>query len=72
MGYGIFNRDGEWPPSTPVDGEPVGWHYRASEADCQGGEVYLEELPDGMSEPRWDASEGKPRFRTDEEVDEAP
>jgi hypothetical protein len=53
---------------SPVDGEPIGWHYRASADECEGGEVYVEDIPEGMSEPRWDGE--KPRFRTDEEIAE--
>ena len=71
MGYAIHARDGAWPPNPPADGEPIGWHYRASEEECEGGEVYVEELPQGLSEPRWDASEGKPRIRTEGEMAEA-
>lgn len=68
MGYAIHARDGAWPPHPPQDGEPIGWHYRASPDECEGGEVYLEELPEGLSEPRWDASRGAPRARTEEEL----
>jgi hypothetical protein len=70
MGYAIHARDGAWPPNAPVDGESIAWHYRASQEECEGGEVYVEELPDGLSEPRWDASESKPRFRSEEELAE--
>lgn len=68
MGYAIHARDGQWPPNPPVDGEPIAWHYRASEEECEDGEVYLEDMPEGMSQPRWDAASGEPRFRTDEEI----
>ncbi len=70
MGYAIHARDGQWPPNPPQDGEPIAWHYRASADECEGGEVYFEDIPEGMSEPRWDAPEGKPRPRTDEEIAE--
>ena len=68
MGYAIHARDGQWPPNPPVDGQPIAWHYRASPEECEGGEVYVEDLPDGMSEPRWDGPAGKPRFRTEDEL----
>jgi hypothetical protein len=70
MGYGVFKTDGAWPPSAPVDGEPIGWHYRASEDECEGGEVYVEDMPEGMSQPRWDGAKGEPRFRTEAELAE--
>lgn len=68
MGYAVHARDGAWPPNAPQDGEPIGWHYRARKAECEGGEVYVEEIPENLSEPRWDASEGAPRARTEQEV----
>ena len=61
MGYGIFKSDGKWPPTAPEDSQPIGWNYRATGEECEGGEVYVEELSTGDV---WDAASQDLRART--------
>ena len=67
MPYAMYKLGAEEPPQ---DGQPVGWRAVAEQGELMPHEVYVEDIPDGMAEPRWDEAESKPRFRTDGELAE--
>jgi len=65
MPYAIHKRGAEAPPE---DGQPVGWHGVGDTDELMPYEAYLQDIPEGLSEPLWDSASQKLRASTQAEI----